>query len=263
MIRTFSGQLYSLLGLGAVAATVALQLPAQAEPRLFQNVGGTEFINLDRSGLDVFESIGLSLSAVNSSSEPPPGFDVALDLLPPSSDPTVRGTQFFFTVDDETSEFAFLGDREEFSGSLLFDVDTALLNLGPTLELGNFSAIYLPTGEVFLQDNLSTGLPLFFPSIEGGDFSIDFATSTSLYENVDFLVTPQFSDFLLQAGASRSVAETRIASGDLFRQFAPVEETAEQVPEADLLWALMLFGTGAICFKAKLKRSSKASCVIA
>lgn len=238
-----------------ITATVSLfqSLPAQAEAKIYQNISGHEDFILDPEGLAVLDSIGLSLTALNNGGNPAPGYDFSLELLPPSSDPDVRGSFSFFSYDAETKDYNFLGEREEFVGSLLFEVDTKKLALNSLLEIGNLSVSYFPTGEVLVADTISIGLPLFIPL--PADLTVpfvptvDLTTQTLVYDNVNFFTTQEFSDFLVAAGATTPVAGIKLAAGRLGRGFVEVDTTTPSeptpVPEPSTLLGVLIMVSGA------------------
>ncbi len=249
-----NGHFSILLGL---STTVALcqPLPAQAEPNIYQNVSGQENIILDPEGLAVLESIGLSFASAVSTAVPAPGFDLALAFLSPSQDPDVRGSTSFFSYDPETNEYAFLGEQEEFTGSLLFNVDTDELTLDPMLELGDLSASYFPTGEVLLTETISTGLPLFTVFVPPGNFPvIDLESQTSTYTNVDFLASQTFSDFLMANGATTPITGLKLAEGTLERGFVEVNVTP--VPEPNIAPIIWIGVGAALAVRKKWRRAA-------
>ncbi|AOY80739.1 PEP-CTERM sorting domain-containing protein [Moorena producens JHB] len=233
-----------LLGLTATIALYA-PLPAQAQPILYQNTGGKESFRFDPDGRAVLESIGLSvdLESIESTAEPAPGFSFAFSLLPPSSDPSVRGTTLTFLYDDETDFYLPLGGTEEFFGNAFFDVDTTKLALEPQLEIGDFSIRFDSDFNFFVTDTANTGLRLFDVNSSGNP-SIDLTTQTWRLEGIDLLISQEFSDFLVAAGASRPVVGLKILEGQADRSF--VEASSTQVPEPGSALAVLTAASAAL-----------------
>lgn len=246
-----------LLGL-TTSVALCQPLPAQAEPKIYQNLSGQENLNLDREGIAALESIGLSFDSANSSALPDPGFELGIEFLPPSQDPDVRGSTSFFSYDSETKEYAFQGEREEFTGGLLFNVDTNKLSLDPVLELGNFSVSYSSTGEVALKETISTDLPLFTVFTPPGSVPvIDLKNQTSVYSDVEIQASQTFSDFLAANGATTPITGLTIAEGRLERGFTEVSTIAnpEPVPEPGSALGI-LTATGAALALRKWRRAA-------
>lgn len=244
-----------LLGLTTTVAALFTPLPAQAEPKIYQNVSGQENFRLSQEFLDAMESIGLTLAEVDTPSVPVEGYDFAYKFIPPSSDPNVRGSNSFFTYDAETDEyFSLPGSNEEFVGSLIFDVDQDKLVLGPQVEIGDFSVEFDETGEVSITDTITTRVsvstifvpPTFEPIV-------DLENKTLTYEGVDAIATQEFSDFFEAAGATTSIAGLTVAEGRLDRGFIEVSPTA--VPETDVA-PVILIGVGAAFALRKWRRSA-------
>ncbi|NEP53582.1 MAG: PEP-CTERM sorting domain-containing protein [Moorea sp. SIO3C2] len=237
---------YPLSLLLGLTATIVLwaPLPAQAEFILYQETGGKESIRFDGDGRAVLESIGLSLDlgSIENTASPAPGFSFAFGLLPPSSDPSVRGSTFSFLYDDETDVYIPLSGTEELFGSVFFDVDTTKLSLEPQLEIGDFSIAFDANFDFFVTDTANTGLRLFDLDSSGSP-SVDLTTQTSNLEDIELRISQEFSDFLVAAGASRPVAGLKIfeARGD--RTFA--EPSSTEVPEPGSALALLTAASAA------------------
>ncbi|NEQ83920.1 MAG: PEP-CTERM sorting domain-containing protein [Moorea sp. SIO2I5] len=238
---------YPISLLFGITATIALYapLPAQAEPIVYQETGGKESFRFDADGLAVLESIGLSidLGSIESTAEPEPGFSFAFGLLPPSSDPSVRGTTSNFLYDDETDFYVPLGGAEEFFGNAFFDVDTTKLALEPQLEIGDFSITFDSNFEFFVTDTANTGLRLFDVD-SPGDPIIDLTTQTWTLEDIDILISQEFSDFIVAAGASQPVAGLKIFEAQGNRTF--VEASSTEVPEPGSALAVLTAASAAL-----------------
>lgn len=96
--------LATLLGLTSVIVFNPL-LSVKAEPVIYIETGGKESLSFDPNGLAILESIGLSLASVEDTNTPALGYDHAFDILPPSSDPNIRGTDWVFSYDKETGNY--------------------------------------------------------------------------------------------------------------------------------------------------------------
>ena len=145
--------LATLLGLTSVIAFNSV-LPVKAEPVIYIETGGKESLSFDPDGLAVLESIGLSLASVENTDTPAQGYDYAFNILPPSSDPNIRGTDWVFSYDQETGNYEVISGTTEFTGSIFFNVDQNKLSLPSVLEIGNFSASF--------QTNTNPDIPLPF-----------------------------------------------------------------------------------------------------
>jgi hypothetical protein len=221
-----------------LATTVAVYapLPVQAEPKVYQEVSGTESLRFDPEGLAVLESLGLSFAFAENTATPAPGFPIAADLLPPSSDPSVRGTSFTFSYDDETNVYIPLGGTEEFTGSIFFNVDTTKLNLDPQLEIGDLSVSFNPNFEFSITDTANTGLPVFDVESSGIP-NVDLDSQTWTLEGLDLIASQEFSDFLVAAGASQPIVGLKIAEARGDRGFIEVDAT--EVPEPSSAIAIL------------------------
>jgi hypothetical protein len=240
--------------LGLTTTVVALlPLSAQAEPKTYLNVSGQEDFSFNPEGLALWESIGLSFVRANGPT-PPPGYDFTYELLPPSLDPNVRSSFSTFSYDSETGEYIFLGGREEFIGSTVFNVDTNKLALPPELETGNVSVSFTPNGEAVIKDTISIGLPLTTifvpPSITP---IIDFESQTLIFDGVTVQPTQQFSDFLIAAGATKPITGVNIVEGRIVRNFVELSPTPVPEPEvASVIW----IGVGAAFAVRKWRRAA-------
>ncbi|BAG02592.1 PEP-CTERM sorting domain-containing protein [Microcystis aeruginosa] len=236
-----------LLGLGlTMISTVMLPSPSvQAEPVIYIETGGKESLSFDPDGLAVLESIGLSLASVENTDTPAQGYDYAFNILPPSSDPNIRGTDWVFSYDQETGNYEVISGTTEFTGSIFFNVDQNKLSLPSVLEIGNFSASFQTNTNpdiplpflVFITDTLNTGLKVLSP-IEPGLPNVDLNNNTWSLEPVPFLFTKEFSDFLVKAGATQSVEGLQIAIGRADRSFVPL--STQSVPEPSSILGLLM-----------------------
>lgn len=200
-----------LLGLTTVA--VWAPLPAQAEPRVYQFESGKESLRLDPEGFDVLKSLGLSLDSVENTAVPAPGYTYGEDLV---------GSTFTFSYDDVTEEFIGLGGTVDFTGSVFFDVDTTKLDLPPQLVVGNFSAAVEPDAPFTVVDTIATGLPIF--NLEpSGPVVVDLESQTVTL-NFEATASQEFSDFLVDAGASTPIAGVKLLDIQGDRNIAEVPE---------------------------------------
>jgi hypothetical protein len=241
--------LATLLGLTSVIAFNSV-LPVKAEPQVYLEVAGRESLNLDPTTLTILENIGLTLTSVVNTTPPAPGFAIGSALLPPSSDPNVRGTTFMFLYDDDSLLYVPLGGTEEFSGSINFSVDTNKLSgLGTEFAIGNFSNAFDETFSFFVTDTLTTGLPILDVTSPGIP-NVDLNTQTWVLEGLELFFSQEFSDFLINAGATQSVAGLKFADARGDRLFVLVS-----TPEPGTTIALLVSSIGAIALKKKSKNS--------
>lgn len=256
-LAIFCGLIFSIVAFNS--------LPVKASNIIFQEVSGQDSSILDRSGLDALSNIGLNFSRVESTAIPvrEPGFDynIGFAILPPSSDSNVRGTTYTFMYDKTTKQTIPLFGKEEFLGNLLFDVDTYKLNIADRylnednqLDLGNFSinvsfdyTNLKPT--IFLTNAIGDDLPLL-NIIPFTNLMVDLEDS-SLYFRFEAIITQQFSDFLMDAGATESVAGVKVLEGRGDRNF--VEVSPKSVPESNSVLTLF-FGAGLVTL---LKKNTK------
>lgn len=242
--------LTAVLGLTSVI-TLSTITAAQAEPEVYLEVGGRESLNLDSTTLSVLESIGLTFTGANSTATPAPGFSIGAALLPPSFDPEVRGTTFTFLYEDDPLLYVPLGGTEEFSGTFSFDVDpTQLSGLGTELTIGNFSNAFDETFSFFLTDTLTTGLRVLDVTSPGIP-DVDLETQTWMLEGLEFFISQEFSDFLVDAGATQSVVGLKFADAKGDRSF--VLASSVSTPEPTTTVALLFSGICAITFKKRQK----------
>ena len=113
MVKLVS-KLAFVLGLTTAIATYAYA-PTRAEPKLYLQVSGQESTRFDLDSFALLESLGLGLDYAENKAIPAPNYEHAFAVLPPTSDPSLRGTTAIFSYDDRTKEFL---------GSIIFDVFT-------------------------------------------------------------------------------------------------------------------------------------------
>lgn len=239
--------LTTVLGLTSVI-TLNTVTSALAEPQVYLEVAGRESLELDQSTLAILEDVGLTLISAESTTEPAPGFSIGSALLPPSSDPEVRGTTYTFLYDDDPLLYVPLDGTEEFLGSFVFEVDTNQLSgLGTEFTIGNFSNAFDENFSFFLTDTITTGLPLLDVSSSGIP-DVDLETQTWVLEGLEFFISQEFSDFLMDAGATQSLTGLKLADARGDRSFVLVS-----TPEPNTTIALLFSGLCAITFKKKRK----------
>ncbi|MBG1264668.1 PEP-CTERM sorting domain-containing protein [Nostoc commune] len=226
-----------LLGLTSTVAIYS-PLPAQAEAKVYQEVSGQENLRFNLQALSVLESLGLSLSSVESTATPDPGYTYAFKLLPPSSNPAVRGTSFTFSYDDETEVYIPLTPSEEFAGRITFDVDKTKLALNSPLEFGGLSIAFTPDFEFFASDPVTTNLRLFDVESSGNP-SVNLDSQTWTLDTLKLNFSQEFSDFLIAAGADEPIKGLTFAEASGKRGF--VEVRATQVPEPSSALAILMF----------------------
>jgi hypothetical protein len=232
--------LATLLGLTSVIAFNSV-LPVKAEPQVYQIVGGRASLNLDAGNLSILENIGLTLTSAKSTTFPAPGFEIGSALLPPSSDPNVRGTTFTFLYDDDSYLYLPLGGTEELTGNFVFSVDTNKLSgLGTELIIGDFSNAFDENFSFFLTDNLDTNLRIF-DVVSSASPVVDLSSRTFVVEGIELFLSQEFSDFLINAGATQSVAGFKFADDLGDRSFVLVS-----TPEPSSIVALILLAGGGI-----------------
>jgi hypothetical protein len=232
--------LTTLLGLTSVIA-LSPMLPTQAEPQVYQIVGGRASLNLDTDTLSILEDIGLALTSTESTTPPAPGFDIGSALLPPSSDPNVRGTTFTFLYDDDPYLYLPLGGAEELTGNFVFSVDTNKLSgLGTELLIGDFSNAFDENFSFFLTDNLDTNLRIL-DVVSSAAPVVDLSSQTFVLEGIELFLSQEFSDFLENAGSTQSVAGLKFADDLGDRSFVLVS-----TPEPSSLVALIVLAGGGI-----------------
>ncbi len=223
----------ALLGLTAFVA-VSAPLSAQAAALTYQLDSGITSVNLDTA---LLSSVGLTLTGAQEVGTPAPGFAVGFDILPRSTDPDILGTSFTFSFDSVTGAFAPLAGTIEHSGSVLFEVAPSLAQSSP-LQVGDFS-IGFEDG-FFLRDEFSTGLRLFDLAV--GDLSLEDGELT--VSKVDLLVSEQFSDALVAAGAPAPINGVKVGS-------AQINAQASKVPEPGTLLAILAAASTALVLKRR------------
>jgi len=239
-----------LLGLTTTVA-VWVPLPVKAEAKVYQEVSGEDSIRFDAEGFDELKSLGLSLASPEDTTEPDPGYTYGLGLLPPSSDPSVRGTTLAFSYDDVTKTYIPLGGIEQFSGSLVFNVDTTKLALPPELKLGNLSVAFSPDYKFFFSTGtVANGLRLFDVDSSGNP-TVDLNSQTWTLEPVSLKISQDFSNYLVAAGASKPTAGLEIIDARGYRSF--VEAGATSVPEPDGALPILTAGAALVWRMRKRK----------
>ena len=229
----------------------SVTLPVWAAPVTYLETGGTESVSLDPQGLLVLEDLGLTLVSGESTAPPAPGFTYGWALLPPDRPSGDRRTNFSFSYDADTSVYIPLAGTEEFVGTLLFDVDTAKLNLDPQLVLGDISVSFDDSFEFSAVDTATTNLRLFDVESSGAPI-IDVDSQTWFLDDIDILATQEFSDFLIDAGAQQPIVGMKIAIARADRTFVP-ESDAASVPEMTSLAPLLGLGVWLLARFKRLK----------
>lgn len=201
--------------LGLTTATVAsTQLSVQAATMTYQVQSGTTTVSLDKEALSPF---GLS-------------YKLDLDIIPPSNNPGIVGTNFTFSYDDQTKVFIPLSGAIEHTGSVAFNVDQAQLALLSPFEIGNFSLEFDDAG-YYLRDNVSTGQRLFDLKINNAP---TFDGTNLLIEGADVAFSQDFDTILDNAaGYDVDIAGLTVAQ-------ARVSATAVPEPEANIGISLIL-----------------------
>lgn len=243
--------LTTLLGL-TVALVSNIVLPAEGKLRYYQETGGRENFAFDSAGLAALEEVGLTLESFTSTDTPPPGYEESLRFLTPSEDP-VR-SNWFFVYDEETGFYEDLGPDGVFLGAATFSVDQTKLDLPPLLEVGDFAITIHPNESpnpfppevIHVTDEsgdigvtLFTSVALSFPEI-------DLENRTWFLEPLDVLIHEEFSNFLLEAGATESLEGVRIATASAERVFVEVS-----VPEPSSIIGLISVGSFLLLKKTK------------
>ncbi|NJL37149.1 MAG: PEP-CTERM sorting domain-containing protein [Leptolyngbyaceae cyanobacterium SM1_4_3] len=217
------------------AATVAIMPSAQAAT-LYQVTSGVTSLNVDTAALDLLSGLGLTFSNSFETVTPAEGFIFGFEILPPTEDSSVVGTDFTFTIDEATRAFAPVGGQIEHTGGLSFEVDSfdpvtnpGGLALFSPLEIGDFSIGF--DGGFFIADNITTGLPLFDLVVNAAP---SFSDRTLLVSNVDVLVSEEFNDVLENASGNFELNLTGARIGS-----AQIDAEAAKVPEPGTALALV------------------------
>lgn len=210
-------QIFSVLFGLTATVLVSSPLRVQAETKLYEFGSGYESLRFDAAGIEALKSIGLSLNSVESTAVPAAGYDYAFNYVP---SPT--GNDFVFSYDDVTKEFTPIRGTVDFSGSTFFDVDTNKLNLTSPLELGNLFAE--PAANLNVVDTITTKLPIF-NLVPTAPARVDLEKGTTTL-NFAALIAPEFSDYLIAAGASKSIAGVKLGDIQGDRNITPIPEPA-------------------------------------
>ena len=204
---------------------------AQTETEVYQVDSGKESFEFTPAGLDELESIGLTLASVENTALPAENYTYAFEL---------SDTDFIFSYDDESLTYTpLVPAKVDFTGSFFFDVDTTKLNLEPQLEVGDLVLRSGDPPEFFFEDTVTTNLPVF--SFEGSDSPVvDLESQSWAIDNIDLVITEEFSDFLVDAGASQPIAGLKIAEARTDREFSLIE--GENMTDTEL-FEKQLIGT--------------------
>ncbi|WP_146134098.1 hypothetical protein [Chlorogloea sp. CCALA 695] len=202
--------------LGLTTATVAsTQLSVQAATMSYQIQSGTTTLSLDND----LSPLGLS-------------YKLDLDIIPPSQDPGIVGTNFTFSYDDQTQAFTPLSGAIEHTGSIAFNVDQTQLALLPTFEIGDFSLEFDDAG-YYLRDNVSTRQRLFDLKINNAP---TFDGTNLLIEGADVAVSQDFETILNNAAGY----DVNLAGFTLAQAQISATATAVPEPEANVGISLLL-----------------------
>ena len=246
---TFSLQLWLASGfLSTLAISSTLPTPAQAQT--FSVTDGRESIRLVPETLEILEDVGLTIRTPVSTAVPAEGFDFGLQLIPPDS-PELRRTNLTIEAINLGGEVQSipLGGFESLDTTLIFDVDTAKLDLDPVLEFDNFSTFFPnfflePNPQLFVaQEDLQRqpALRLFDVDVLGLN-SVDLAAQTLVLEDIELTIAQEFNDFLQAAGSEIDTTGLLFIEGRADRNLQEVMAT--EVPDlSSNLWGFILVGT--------------------
>lgn len=220
--------------LGTVATVVAV--PSAQAATLYQVTSGVTSLNVDNAALDLLSGLGLAFSNSFETVTPAEGFAFGFEILPPTEDSNLVGTDFTFTFDETTQAFAPVGGQIEHTGGLSFEVNSFDpvtnpngLTLFSPLEIGDFSIGF--DGGFFITDNITTGLPLFDLAVNTAPRLSD---RTLLVSSVDVLVSEEFNNVLENASGNFELNLTGARIGS-----AQINAEAAKVPEPGTVLALV------------------------
>ena len=208
--------------LGLTTAIASNQLSVQAATMTYQVQSGTTSLSLSGITTDSLDKDALSPLSLSSKLD--------FDIVPPSNNPGIVGTNFTFSYDDQTKAFTPLSGAIEHTGSIAFNVDTTKLALLSPFEIGNFSLEFDNAG-YYLRDNVSTGQRLFDLKINNAP---TFDGTNLLIEGADVAFSQDF-DTILDNAAGYDVALAGLTVGQ-----ARVSATAVPEPEANIGISLIL-----------------------
>lgn len=231
-----------------LTATIAVgtSLPVQAQAKIYQEKSGTTSINLNPETLDILSSLGLSLASVKSTATPEPGFSYGWKVIPTND----QSTQLRFSYDAQTGEFipltigtSTLEGIENYDTSLVFNVDKTKLALSPEFVIKGVS-LTLDTNRDFLSSStVINGSPLF-DLVASLPPLVDVDNKIFKFDGVKTYLSPEFSDFLVAAGATKQVA------GLEFSNSLSLYDITE-VPEPNSVLPILMLGIGLIASKQK------------
>ena len=215
--------------LGLTTATLAsTQLSVQAATMSYQIQSGTTTLSLDND----LSPLGLS-------------YKLDLDIIPPSNDPGIVGTNFTFSYDDQTQAFTPLSGTIEHTGSVAFNVDQTQLTLLPTFEIGDFSLEFDDAG-YYLRDNVSTRERLFDLKINNAP---TFDGTNLLIEGADVAISQDFETILNNAAGY----EVNLAGFTVAQARVSANATAVPEPEANVGISLLLAAGMAVTIRRRYK----------
>ncbi|QFS50129.1 PEP-CTERM sorting domain-containing protein [Nostoc sphaeroides] len=223
-----------ILGLTTTAAIFA-PLSAHAEAKIYKVVSGYESIRFDTEALEELKSLGLSLASVQNTAVPAPGYTFGIRNVP-----SPVGNDYTFSYDEITQEFITLSGTVDFTGSIFFNVDTDKLNLPAQLELGNLSVE--PAVDFNVKDTVTTGLPIFF-LVPTAPINVDL-NNQAVKLKFEAFITQEFSDFFVNAGASKPITGLKLAD-------VQGDRTITQVPESSTTLALLIAASSALAMRKR------------
>ena len=216
-----------LLGL-TTAAVASTQLSVEAAMMSYQIQSGTTTLSLDND----LSPLGLS-------------YKLDFDMISPSNDPGIVGTNFTFSYDDQTQAFTPLSGAIEHTGSVAFNVDQTQLALLPTFEIGDFSLEFDDAG-YYLRDNVSTGQRLFDLKINNAP---TFDGTNLLIEGADVAISQDFETILNNAAGY----EVNLAGFTVAQARVSANATAVPEPEANVGISLLLAAGMAVTIRRRYK----------
>ena len=208
--------------------------PAQAEFELYQEIGGRDNVRPLEESVDLLSGLGLTLEFGESETSPRPDYPFAWGLLPPPESPSQRGTTAQFLYDPDIDVHMPLSGLEAFEGRLNFSVDTDVLDLPSPFVVGNFSVGFDEQFNFSAVDTFNTGLTLFEISSPNTPV-VDLDQEIWTLDPINVVISQEFSDFLMAAGASESTAGLQFAEILAERYFTQLSTTKTPEPSSRTL----------------------------
>ncbi|BDA71853.1 hypothetical protein CAL7716_060190 [Calothrix sp. PCC 7716] len=223
-----------------IATTILLGLKgASYAASRYEVQSGTVSIYFYPFTLQIFESAGLTVAGSENTTLLP-NSEVGFNILPPSDNHSLRGSNFTFDYDSNTRQFTPVTGAIETTGNFVFNNSATNLPLSGIKRLGNFTIGFdNNSSNLFLKDNLDAQVPIG---------KLDFVRFLSvvdnkLFINSDLIFSEEISDLLKSGGAINTSGYRGARVG--------IVASVIQVPEPSFILGIIGVSLSCIAYRKK------------